>query len=70
MVANCGATNASAVVAAFSAIDLLFGANLNPRELTWLIYGYLEVFGFNLFTLSARMLFAERELLHTAVRRI
>lgn len=57
---------ASAFVAALSAIALLFGANLNPRELAWLIYGYLAVFGFNLFALSTRMLFAERELLHTA----
>lgn len=62
---NCGATNASAFVAAFRAIALLFGANLNPRELTWLIYG-LPVFGFNLSALSAHMLFAEAELLHTA----
>ena len=67
MGANCGATNASAFVAAFSAIALLFGANLNPRELAWLLYGYLAVFGFNLFALSAGMLFAERQLLHTAV---
>jgi hypothetical protein len=64
MGANCGATNAFAYVAAFSAIALLFGANLNPLELTWLIYGYLAVFGFDLFALSAGMLFAERELLH------
>jgi uncharacterized membrane protein HdeD (DUF308 family) len=54
---------ASAVVAAISAIALLFGGNLSPRELAWLIYGYLGVFGFNLFTLSARMLFAERDVL-------
>ena len=57
---------ASAVVAAISAIALLFGRNLSPRELAWLIYGYLGVFGFNLFAVSARMLFAERELLHVA----
>jgi hypothetical protein len=57
---------ASAGVAGFSAIALLFGTNLNPRELAWLIYGYLAVFGFNLFALSARMLLAERESLHTA----
>lgn len=52
----------SAGVAAISAIALLFGGNLSPRELAWLIYGYLAIFGFNLFALSARMLFAERDL--------
>jgi hypothetical protein len=57
---------ASAIVAAISAIALLFGANLSPRELAWLIYSYLGFFGFNLSALSARMLFAERELLHVA----
>jgi len=51
---------AAAGVAAISAIALLFGGDLSPRELAWLIYGYLGVFGFNLFGLSARMLFAER----------
>ena len=55
---------ASAAVAAISSIALLFGKNLSPRELAWLLYGYLGVFGFNLFALSARMLFAERELLN------
>jgi hypothetical protein len=54
----------SAGVAAISSIALLFGKNLSPRELAWLLYGYLGVFGFNLFALSARMLFAERELLN------
>jgi uncharacterized membrane protein HdeD (DUF308 family) len=57
---------ASAIVAAISSIALLFGRNLSPRELAWLIYGYLGLFGFNLFALSARMLFAERELLQVA----
>jgi|SRR5271168_1071741 len=57
---------ASAIIAAVSAIALLsFGRDLSPRELAWLIYGYLGIFGFNLFILSARMLFAERELLNT-----
>jgi hypothetical protein len=56
---------ASAAVAATSSIALLFGKNLSPRELAWLLYGYLGVFGFNLFSLSARMLFAEREFLNT-----
>jgi uncharacterized membrane protein HdeD (DUF308 family) len=56
----------SAGVAALSAVVLLLGRNLTARELAWLIYGYLGIFGFNLFGLSARMLFAERNLLHTA----
>jgi hypothetical protein len=55
---------ASATVAAISSIALLFGRNLSPRELAWLLYGYLGVFGFNLFALSARMLLAEREILN------
>jgi uncharacterized membrane protein HdeD (DUF308 family) len=54
----------SSGIAAISSIALLFGRNLSPREFAWLIYGYLGVFGFNLFALSARMLFAEREVLH------
>jgi hypothetical protein len=57
---------ASAGIAAISAIALLFGGSLNPRELAWLLYGYLGVFGFNLSVLSARMLFSERESLHVA----
>jgi hypothetical protein len=55
---------ASATVAGVSAIALLFGRGLSPRELAWLLYGYLVIFGFNQFALSARMLFAERKLLH------
>lgn len=55
---------ASASVAAISSIALLLGKNLSSREVAWLIYGYLAVFGFNLFVVSARMLFATRELLH------
>lgn len=58
---------ASAIVAMFSSVALLsFGGDLSPRKLAWLIYGYLGIFGFNLFALSARMLFAERDLLTTA----
>ena len=60
---------ASAGVAAISSIALLFGKNLSPRELAWLLYGYLGVFGFNLFALSARMLFTERELLNVGQSR-
>ena len=56
----------SAVVAGISAVALLFGRNLSPRELAWLLYGYLGLFGFNLFALSARMLFATREVFSKA----
>ena len=59
---------ASAGVAAISSIALLFGKNLSPRELAWLLYGYLGVFGFNLFALASRMLFAERELVDVGYR--
>jgi hypothetical protein len=58
---------ASSAIAAVSAIALLVagtGDELSPRRLAWLIFCYVEVFGFNLFALSARMLFAERQLLH------
>src|SRR5260370_21572244 len=55
---------ASAGVAAISSIALLFGKNLSPHELAWLLYGYLGAFGFNLFALAARMLLAGRELLN------
>ena len=51
-------------IAALSAIALLLRRDGGPRELTWLLFTYLCVFGFNLFVLSARMLFAERALLH------
>jgi hypothetical protein len=51
---------AAAGIAAVSAVALVCGRNLQPRELAWLIYCYLAVFGFNLFGLGARMLFAER----------
>ncbi|MHB1698706.1 MAG: hypothetical protein ACYCSN_01000 [Acidobacteriaceae bacterium] len=51
---------ASAVIAGLSAIALLMGGNLSPRGLAWLLYGYLGVFGVNLFVLAAHMLFAGR----------
>ena len=51
---------ASAGIAAVSAVALMVGRNLEPRQLAWLIYGYLAVFGFNLFALAVRMLFEER----------
>jgi uncharacterized membrane protein HdeD (DUF308 family) len=54
----------SGAIALLSAIALLLGRNGSPREVTWLLFAYLGVFGFNLFALSARMLFAEHELLH------
>jgi hypothetical protein len=57
---------AAAAIAALSAVALVCGANLPPRRLAWLIYGYLGVFGFNLFVLSARMLFAERHAIREA----
>lgn len=57
---------ASAIIAAVSSIALVsFGGELSPRELAWLIYGYLGIFGFNLIALFSRMLFAERDLLKT-----
>ncbi|WP_213806264.1 hypothetical protein [Granulicella sp. dw_53] len=52
---------AAAAIAAVSAIVLPFGRDLAPHELAWLLYGYLGLFGFNLFALSARMLFTERK---------
>jgi len=55
---------ASALIAALSAIALLLGRDGGPRELTWLLFAYLGVFGFTLFALSARMLFAERAVIH------
>lgn len=51
---------AAAAIAFVSGCALLLGRGLGPRELAWLLYGYLGVFGLNLFALSARMLFAER----------
>ena len=51
----------SAAAVDVSAVALLFGRNLGPLEVAWLLYGYLGLFGFNLFALSARMLFAARE---------
>ena len=53
-------TYASSGIAAISAVALLLSRNLLPRELTWVLFAYLGVFGFNLFTLSARMIFSER----------
>jgi len=55
---------AASAIAAVSAIGLLLGRDGGPHELTWLLFAYLCVFGFNLFALSARMLFAERTVLH------
>jgi hypothetical protein len=49
-------------VAAVSAVVLLFGRNLNMHDLAWLLFGYLGLYGLNLFTLAGRMLFAEREM--------
>jgi uncharacterized membrane protein HdeD (DUF308 family) len=52
----------SSAVAAVSAVVLLFGRNLNMHDLAWLLFGYLGLYGLNLFTLAGRMLFAEREM--------
>lgn len=55
---------AASGIAAVSAIALLLGRNGGPRELTWLLFAYLGVFGFNLFALASRMLFAEHAIVH------
>ena len=55
---------ASSAIAILSASALLLGRDGGPRELTWLLFAYLCVFGFNLCALSARMLFAERAVIH------
>jgi uncharacterized membrane protein HdeD (DUF308 family) len=55
---------AAGVIATLSAMARIMGRDGGPRELTWLLFAYLCVFGFNLFVLSARMLYAERALLH------
>ncbi len=56
----------SAMIALFSAVVLLLCGNLPPRELAWVIYGYLGFFGLNMLMLSARMLFEET---HPGLRR-
>ena len=58
---------ASAAIAAVSCIALLLGRDLRERELAWLLYGYLGIFGFNLVALSARMLFNERNPAHATL---
>ncbi len=55
---------AASAIAAVSALALLIGRDGGPRELTWLLFAYLGVFGFNLAALASRMLFAERVLIH------
>ena len=55
---------AASGIAALSAIALLLGRDGGPHQLTWLLFAYLGVFGFNLVILSARMLFAERSAVH------
>lgn len=51
-------------VATIAAVALLFGQSLSPQGLAWLLFGYLGVFGSSLSALSARMLFAERDVPH------
>ena len=55
---------AASAIAALSAVALLMGRDGGPRELTWLLFAYVAVFGFNLAALATRMLFAERALVH------
>ena len=55
---------AASAIAAVSAVALLIGRNGGPHQLTWLLFAYLGVFGFNLSILSSRMLFAERAIIH------
>lgn len=50
----------SAGLALGSAIALLAARNLPHREMAWVIYGYLGLFGLNLVVLSAKMLFSEK----------
>jgi hypothetical protein len=57
---------AASAIAAVSAVALAFGVKLEPRQLAWLIYCYLGVFGLNLFALGARMLFEERHAIRDA----
>ena len=61
---TAGWSYASSAIAALSAIALLFGHDFDPRQLAWLLYGYLGIFGITLFALAARMLFAERTAAH------
>ncbi len=49
---------AAASIAALSAVVLLSVGSLEHREMAWVIYGYLGLFGLNLIALSAKMLFA------------
>ncbi|HXB63153.1 MAG TPA: hypothetical protein VNU94_09925 [Acidobacteriaceae bacterium] len=50
----------STVIAAASAIVLLSVGGLGHKNIVWVIYSYLGVFGFNLIALSAWMLFEDR----------
>jgi len=59
---------ASALIAALSAIGLLFGRSMPPQSIAWVLFGYLGMLGFTLSLLSAKMLFAERQLEHVGVR--
>lgn len=51
---------AGAVIAALSAIALLFAHNMESREQSLFIYAYLGLLGFNFIALSAWMIFEER----------
>lgn len=52
---------ASSAIAGVSAVALVLGRDMRPRQQSLLIYGYLGLQGFNLIALAARMLFAERQ---------
>lgn len=56
---------ASSAIAAISAVALLLGRNGDAHAVTWLLFAYLGIFGFNFAALAARMLFAERTLVHS-----
>jgi uncharacterized membrane protein HdeD (DUF308 family) len=57
---------ASSLIAAASAIALLIGRNQEPREVTWLLFAYLGVLGFNLAALATHMLLEERHTVHAS----
>jgi len=50
----------SSVIAAVSAIVLISLGGLEHKQIVWVIYSYLGVFGLNLIALSAWMLFEQR----------
>ena len=59
---------ASGSIAALSAVGLLLGKNMPPERVAWLLFGYLGLLGFTVTLVSARMLFAERQVEHLGLR--